>query len=251
LLIDVLTLFPEYFKSPLDSSILKNAIETGLIEIEFTNFREFAPGKHNQVDDTPYGGGPGMVLMLQPVVDCLENLIDKRLREGFDRSRLILLSPEGKTLNQDLVRDLGREEHLVLVSGHYEGFDARLGKLFPFEEISIGDYVLSGGEGAALILIETVAREIPGVLGNPESIESESFRSGLLDHPSFTKPPEFRGLKVPDVLSGGNHRLINEWRLRESIMKTIMKRPDLIEKGSFSKEIMELIEKIQNEIDCY
>ncbi|MFH1514231.1 MAG: tRNA (guanosine(37)-N1)-methyltransferase TrmD, partial [bacterium] len=186
MLIDVLTLFPEYYQSPLDVSILKIAIETGLIEIELHNFRKFAEGKHGQVDDSQYGGGPGMVLMLQPIVDCLETLIDDRIKEDYKRSRLILLTPEGKTFNQEIARELSSEEHLILVSGHYEGFDSRLTKLFPFEEISIGDYVLSGGEAASLVIIEAVAREIPGVLGNPDSAREESFSTGLLDYPSFT-----------------------------------------------------------------
>jgi tRNA (guanine37-N1)-methyltransferase len=249
LLIDVVTLFPEYFKSPLDSSIMKIAIETGLIEIEFHNFREFAEGKHRQVDDTPYGGGPGMVLMLQPIVDCLESLIDRRLREDYKRTRLIMLSPEGRIFNQELARELSKEEHIILVSGHYEGFDSRLMSLFPFEEISIGDYVLSGGEAASLVVIETVCREVPGVLGNPESAGEESFSAGLLDHPSYTRPPEFRGLKVPEVLTGGNHKLINRWRLEESIRKTIRKRPDLIETGKFSKDTEEIIKEIQSDND--
>ena len=229
--------------------MLKIAIETGLLEIEIHDFRKYAEGKHMQADDGPYGGGPGMVLMLQPIVDALEGLIDKRIKEGFERSRLILLTPEGRTFDQGIACELGREEHIILVSGHYEGFDARLTKLFPFEEISVGDYILSGGEAAALVIIESVAREIPGVLGNPESLESESFRSGLLDYPSYTRPPEFRGLKVPDVLLGGNHKLIAEWRLRESIKKTIKKRPDLLEKSDLDKTKRKIVDEIKAELD--
>ena len=249
MLIDVLTLFPEYFHSPLDVSMLKIAIETGLVEIELHDFRKFAGGKHAQVDDAPYGGGPGMVLMLQPVVDALEDLIDRRLKEGYDRSRLILLTPEGRTFNQDLALELSREEHIILVSGHYEGFDSRLIKLFPFEEISIGDYILSGGEAAALVIIESVAREVPGVLGNPDSIEQESFRSGLLDYPVYTRPPEFRNLKVPDILLSGNHKLIDEWRLRESIRKTLKKRPDLLDKDRLGEIERKLLEEIEDELN--
>lgn len=230
---------------------MKNAIETGLVEIEFHNFRNYAQGKHSQVDDTPYGGGPGMVLMLQPIVDCLETLIDNRLKEGYERSRLVLLTPEGKTLNQRMVDDFGLEEHLILISGHYEGFDARLTKLFPFEEISVGDYVLSGGEAAALVVIETVCREVPGVVGNPESVKSESFRKGLLDHPSFTKPSEYRGLKVPDILLGGNHKAIEEWRLRESIRKTLKKRPDLLKDTDFDHKTSDLINEIRKHLNEY
>lgn len=249
MLIDVLTLFPEYFKSPLDISILKIAIETGLIEIELHDFRSFSDGKHKQVDDAPYGGGPGMVLTLQPIVDCLDDLIDKRLKEDYERTRLILLTCDGKTFNQKKARELSLEEHLILVSGHYEGFDSRLTQLFPFEEISIGDYVLSGGEAASLIIIEAVSREIPGVLGNPESADAESFSHGLLDHPSFTRPPEFRGLKVPDVLMGGNHKLIDEWRMKEAIKKTIKKRPDLLETDLLDEKTSKLVDEIKEEQD--
>ncbi len=247
MLIDVLTLFPEYYKSPFDVSILKIAIETGLIEIELHDFRSFSEGKHRQVDDTPYGGGPGMVLMLQPIVDCLDSLIDKRLKEEYKRTRLILLTCDGKTFNQETARELSNEEHIILVSGHYEGFDSRLTRLFPFEEISIGDYVLSGGEAASLIIIEAVAREIPGVLGNPESADAESFRHGLLDHPSFTRPPEYRGIKVPDVLLSGNHKLIDEWRLKESIRKTIKRRPDLLDPDLLDEKTRKLVDEIKKE----
>lgn len=248
MLIDVLTLFPEYFHSPLDVSILKNAIETGLMEINLHDFREYAEGKHRQVDDTPYGGGPGMVLMLQPIVDCLENLVDTRLREGYERTRLILLTPQGRILNQELAKEMGNEEHIIMVSGHYEGFDSRLTQIFPFEEVSIGDFVLSGGETAALVLIEAIAREIPGVLGNPESVVAESFRTGLLDHPSYTRPPEFRGFKVPEVLLSGNHKLIDEWRLKESVRKTLKKRPDLLENLQADEKISRLVEELKNDL---
>jgi len=248
LLIDVLTLFPDYFHSPLDVSMIKIAIETGLVEIELHDFRKHAESKHSQVDDSPYGGGPGMVLMLQPIVDALESLIDKRLKDGFERSRLILLTPEGKTFTQEMARELSREEHIILVSGHYEGFDARLTQLFPFEEISIGDYVLSGGEAAALVIIETIIREIPGVLGNPDSIEAESFRSGLLDYPVYTRPPEFRNLKVPEILLSGNHKLIAEWRLKESIKTTLKKRPDLIDDSKLDETGRRLVDEIKREL---
>jgi tRNA (guanine37-N1)-methyltransferase len=229
--------------------MMKIALETGLLEIEIHDFRKFAEGKHMQADDAPYGGGPGMVLMLKPIVDALENLIDTRIKDGFERTRLILLTPEGRTFNQELSCELGREEHLILVSGHYEGFDARLKQLFPFEEISIGDFVLSGGEVAALVIIESVAREIPGVLGNPDSLESESFRSGLLDYPSYTRPPEFRGLRVPDILISGNHKLIDEWRLREALKNTIKKRPDLLEKTKLNEKMLKIVDEIKAELD--
>ncbi len=248
MLIDVLTLFPEYYKSPLDISILKIAIETGLIEIDLHDFRSFSKGKHRQVDDSPYGGGPGMVLMLQPIVDCLEELIDRRLKEDYQRTRLILLTCDGKTFNQETACELSKEEHIILVSGHYEGFDSRLTQLFPFEEISIGNYVLSGGEAASLVIIESIAREIPGVLGNPESAQAESFRHGLLDHSSFTRPPDFRGLKVPDVLQNGNHKLIDEWRLKESIRKTIKKRPDLLNTDQLDEKSKKLVDEIKKEL---
>ena len=217
--IDILTLFPNMFTGFLHESIIKRAIEKKIVEINIVNFREFSHLNNNQVDDTPYGGGSGMVLMVEPLVEAIESL--KR-----EDSKVILMCPQGKTYTEKKAIELREEKHLILVCGHYEGFDERI-REFVDEEISIGDYILTGGEIPAMAIVDSVVRLVDGVI-KKESYEEESFTNNLLDYPTYTKPREFRGLKVPDVLLSGNHKEIKNWRKKEQIKKTEKKRKDLM-----------------------
>ena len=219
--IDVLTIFPAIIEGPLRESLLGKAIEAGILEVRVHDIRDHAMGKHRKVDDEPFGGGPGMVMMADPVFRAVEAL-------GEGRKRVILLSPAGRRLDQALVRELAAEPWLVLVSGRYEGVDERVVEELPAEEVSIGDYVLSGGELPALVVIEAVSRLVPGVVGTEESLARESFEEGLLDHPHYTRPQEYRGIRVPDVLVSGDHGRIEEWRRRAAEEKTQRNRPDLL-----------------------
>jgi tRNA (guanine37-N1)-methyltransferase len=222
--IDVLTIFPGIFESPLRESLLGKAIETGLLEVRVHDIREHATGRHRQVDDESYGGGPGMVMKAEPVLVAVDAL-------GEGTKRVLVLSPAGRRLDQPLVRELAAEPWLVLVCGRYEGLDERVVEGLPAEEVSIGDYVLSGGELPALVVLEAVTRLVPGVIGREESHERDSFGAdGLLDHPHYTRPPEFRGLRVPEVLLSGNHADIDRWRRDAAIEKTRRNRPDLLER---------------------
>ena len=218
---DVLTLFPDMFKS-LDESIIGKAKEKKLIDINLINIRDFSKDKHKKVDDTPYGGGAGMVLMPDVVYDAYSLVKD-------ENAKVIYLSPQGKVLNQDKVKELSKENHLILLCGHYEGIDQRVLDEIVDEEISIGDYVLTGGELPAMVLIDSVSRYVKGVL-NEDSTKEESFSSNLLEYPQYTRPEEFRGKKVPEVLISGHHENIRKWRQEKSLEVTKIKRPDLLEK---------------------
>jgi len=219
--IDVLTIFPAIIGGPLRESLLGKAIEAGILDVRVHDIRDHATGRHRQVDDEPFGGGPGMVMMADPLFRAVEAL-------GEGHKRVILLSPAGRRLDQPLVRELASEPWLVLVSGRYEGVDERVVEGLPAEEVSIGDYVVSGGELPALVVIEAVTRLVPGVVGTEESLARESFEEGLLDHPHYTRPQEYRGLRVPDVLVSGDHARIEEWRRRAAEEKTRRNRPDLL-----------------------
>ena len=221
--ITVLTLFPEMFQPVLNESILKRAQEKGLIEIELINFRDFSTNKHKTVDDTPYGGGAGMVLSVEPLYYALTSI------EGYQDALKVLLTPQGKTYHQQGTKEFVEHEHLILICGHYEGFDERI-REFVDMELSIGDYVLTGGEIAAMVVIDSVSRLIPGVLGSRESYQHDSFYEDSLDYPQYTKPREFKGLKVPDVLLSGNHQEINKWREEMKQKRTQERRPDLEKK---------------------
>jgi tRNA (guanine37-N1)-methyltransferase len=220
--IDVLTIFPGMFESPLRESLLGRAIERGLVDVRLHDIRDATTDKHRQVDDESYGGGPGMVMKPEPIFAAVEAL-------GEGPKRVMLLSPAGRRLDQAFVRALADEPRLVLVCGRYEGVDERVAQGLPAEEVSIGDYVLSGGEVPALVLIEAVTRLVPGVIGKDESHEHDSFEDGILDHPHYTRPPEFRGLAVPEVLLSGNHAEIERWRREAALEKTRRVRPDLLE----------------------
>jgi tRNA (guanine37-N1)-methyltransferase len=217
--IDVLTLFPNMCQGFLDDSILARAINNKFIEINLIDFRKYTPLNNGQVDDIIYGGGAGMLLRCEPIFECLDKI-------KTEDSYVILLTPDGNIFNQSKAVDLSKKKHLILICGHYEGFDERIRTLVD-EEISIGDYILTGGEIPAMAIIDAVARLIPGVI-NKESLESESFDNNLLDYPMYTKPAEYRGLKVPDVLINGDHKKIAEWRKKEQIKKTKEKRPQLL-----------------------
>ena len=217
---DVLTLFPEMFE-PLKQSIIKRAVEKNLIDINLINIRDFSEDKHNKVDDTPYGGGAGM-LMKPDVVDRAYNSIKS------ENAKVIYLTPQGKTLNQRIVRDLSKQEHLILLCGHYEGIDQRVLDKIVDEEISIGDYVLTGGELPAMVLIDSVSRYVDGVLSD-ESTDEESFSNGLLEYPQYTRPEIFDNVKVPDVLISGHHENIRKWRRERSLENTFKKRPEMLE----------------------
>ena len=222
--IDVLTIFPGILEAPLRESLLGRAIASGLVEVRIHDIRDFATDPHRQVDDEPYGGGPGMVMKPEPVFAAVESL-------GPDRGRTILLSPAGRRLDQALVRELADDPRLVLICGRYEGVDERVAEGLRAEEISTGDYVLSGGELPALVLIEAVTRLIPGVIGREESHERDSFEDGLLDHPHYTRPAEFRGMAVPEVLRSGDHAAVERWRRAAALEKTRRMRPDLLGPG--------------------
>jgi len=221
--IDVLTIFPGIFESPLRESLLGKAVEAGLLDVRVHDIRDSTTDKHRQVDDESYGGGPGMVMKPEPIFAAVRTL-------GEGDMRLLLLSPAGRRLDQALVRELAGEPWLVLICGRYEGVDERVVEGLPAEEVSIGDYVLSGGEVPALVVIEAVTRLIPGVIGREESHERDSFGpEGLLDHPHYTRPAEFRGMAVPEVLLSGNHAEIERWRREAALEKTRRNRPDLLE----------------------
>ncbi len=221
--IDILTIFTDIFESPLRESLLGKAIEAGVIDVRVHDIRDFANDRHGQVDDESYGGGPGMVMKPEPVYAAVESL-------GEGPKRTILLSPAGRRLDQGLVRELASESWLVLICGRYEGVDERVVQGLPAEEVSIGDYVLSGGEVPVLVVLEAVTRLVPGVIGREESHEQDSFgEDGLLDHPHYTRPQEFRGMEVPPVLLSGNHAEIERWRREAARDKTRLNRPDLLE----------------------
>lgn len=238
MIIDILTLFPEMFNGFVNSSIIKRAIDKDLVQINVIDFREYSKNKHKKVDDTPYGGGAGMLLTLQPIVDCLQSIT------GYSQAMKILTSPSGKKYDQKLAEKLSKEQHLIIICGHYEGFDERITNYIN-QEISIGDFVLTGGEVASLAIIDSVIRLIPGAITN-ESIIDESFTSSLLEYPQYTKPAVFDGHKVPDVLVSGNHEEIRKYRRYMALKKTYYNRPDLLENVNLNDEDLRFLQKIKN-----
>jgi tRNA (guanine37-N1)-methyltransferase len=242
MIFSVLTLFPGIFDSPLKESITKKAVEKGLISFNIINIRDFAEDAHKTCDDAPYGGGPGMVMKIEPIYRAMEYL-----EKNVGRPRYVLLSPQGRLFDEKTAVRYGRNKHLCLVCGRYEGLDERVLNLVD-EEISIGDYVLSGGEIPALVLIDAITRCIPGVLGNEQSSIDESFSEGLLEYPQYTRPDTFIDMKVPPVLLSGNHEEIRKWRRREALKKTIFKRPDLMNRFTPNEEDRKLIREVMEEI---
>ena len=240
--IDILTIFPEMFESVLTSSILGRAREQGLIEINCVDIRPFSALKHKNTDDYPFGGGAGMVMLCQPIADAMASVTS----DGAP-ARRIYMGPRGRTLSTALARELAREEHLVLLCGHYEGVDQRVLDACIDEEISIGDYILTGGELAAMVLTDCVSRFIPGVLGSEESAEEESFSDGLLEYPQYTRPREWKGMEVPEVLLSGDHARIRAWRRKESLLATRAHRPDLLERASLTEKEKRMLEEREDE----
>lgn len=237
--IDVLTLFPEMYEM-LNTSILGRAIEDNILSIEYTNIRDFSKDKHKKVDDYPFGGGPGMVMKPEPIYDAIESV-------KSENSRIIYLTPKGRVYDQQMANELAEEEHLVLLCGHYEGVDQRVIDASVTDEISIGDYVLTGGELASMVIIDSVARLIPGVLSSSDSFTDESHYGGLLEHPQYTRPREFREHSVPEVLLSGNHKNIDQWRRFQALKDTYTKRPDMIDILKLDKADKKMLEQIIKE----
>ncbi|MGM9986542.1 MAG: tRNA (guanosine(37)-N1)-methyltransferase TrmD [Bacillaceae bacterium] len=241
--IDILTLFPEMFHGVFGASILKKAQEKEAAHISVHNFRDYTTDRHNKVDDYPYGGGAGMVLAPQPLFDA----VDALTKETVTKPRVILMCPQGERFTQQKAEELAKEEHLIFLCGHYEGYDERIRQHLVTDEISIGDFVLTGGELASMVITDAVVRLLPEVLGNESSAVEDSFSTGLLEHPHYTRPADFRGLKVPDVLLSGNHAKIEEWRHRESLKRTYTRRPDLLQHKELTKQEKAWIEEFKNE----
>lgn len=243
--ISIFTIFPEMFEGPLHTSILKKAQDKQLISFKLVDFRSYSPSKHKNVDDSPFGGGAGMVLMPEPIFLAVEDVVgDPAQYPG----KILLMSPQGQPFTQELAGQLALEEKLTFICGHYEGFDERIRGLAHME-ISLGDYVLTGGELPAMVIIDAVSRLLPGVLGEEESVYSDSFYNGLLEHPHYTRPREFRGHNVPEVLISGNHEKIRIWRRKESLRRTKTRRPELLERIELSKEDRKLLAEISAEED--
>ena len=260
---EVFTLLPEVFPSYLETSIIKRARERGLIDVRVHNIRDYTHDKHHMTDDTPYGGGGGMVMKPEPIFEAIETVLglnaDSALSEvegqpePFDQTQdkpasnipIILLTPQGRVFNQSIAQELSQHPHIVLLCGRYEGIDERIREHLVTDEISIGDYVLTGGELPALILIDAISRFLPDVLGDPTGAQDDSHAMGLLEYPHYTRPPEFRGWKIPEVLLSGAHAKIDKWRREQALLRTLKKRPDMLEKADLSKEDKKFIEGLK------
>ncbi|MFC1939942.1 tRNA (guanosine(37)-N1)-methyltransferase TrmD [Chloroflexota bacterium] len=244
--IDILTLFPRMFESPLSGGIFKRATDHKLIWINIHNIRDYTRDKHHTVDDYPYGGGDGMVLKPEPIFEAVEAIKGAILNEKEDAIiPIILLTPQGRLFSQEIALELSKYSHLILICGHYEGFDERIREHLATDEISIGDYVLSGGELAAMVVADAVIRLVPGVLGSESSSINDSHASGLLEYPQYTRPPVYRGWAVPEVLLSGNHAEVDKWHRQQTIIRTLQRRPDLLDKVNLSVEEKQLIENIK------
>lgn len=241
--IDVLTLFPRMFEGPMGESIIGKAQDKGLLEINVSNFRDYANNKHKTVDDYPYGGGAGMLLKVQPIYDNLKAI---EAKTPTVKKRVILLDPAGKKFDQSVAEEFSKEDHLIFICGHYEGYDERIRSLVT-DEISLGDYVLTGGELGAMVMIDATVRLLPDVLGNETSAQTDSHSTGLLEHPQYTRPAEFEEMKVPEVLMNGNHKLIASWQLKESLRRTYLRRPDMLAQFPLTKEMEKLLAEIKQE----
>ncbi|MGG5304212.1 tRNA (guanine-N(1)-)-methyltransferase [Enterococcus pernyi] len=241
--IDVLTLFPRMFEGPMGESIIGKAVAKELLEINVSNFREYSDNKHQTVDDYPYGGGAGMLLKVQPIYDNIKAIEEKHPET---KKRVILLDPAGKPFNQKMAEEFSEEEHLIFICGHYEGYDERIRSLVT-DEVSLGDYVLTGGELGAMVMIDATVRLLPDVLGNQTSAQTDSHSTGLLEHPQYTRPAEFKDMKVPEVLTNGNHKLIEEWQLKESLRRTYLRRPDMLAKLDMTPKMEKMLAEIKKE----
>lgn len=239
--IDVLTLFPRMFEGPMSESIIGKAIDKNLLSINVMNFREFSTNKHQNVDDYPYGGGAGMLLTAQPVLSAFDHIQEQTPET---KKRVILLDPAGKPFDQKKAEELAEEEHLIFICGHYEGYDERIRSIVT-DEISLGDYVLTGGELGAMVVIDATARLLPDALGNQESAITDSFSTGLLEHPHYTRPASYKGMDVPEVLLSGNHKRIEDWREKESLKRTYERRPDLLEDMELTDQQQKWLKEIK------
>lgn len=241
--IDILTLFPGYFEGPFTVSMVKRAVAKKAVDIRLHDLRKYATDKHHTADDVPYGGGAGMVMKPEPLVKALS-----ALKRGRKKMKTLLMSPQGRRFDHAMAVELSKEKSLLLVCGHYEGLDERVMKWID-GEVSLGDYVLTGGEPAAAVIVDALVRFLPGVVGDRESVEKDSFFNGLLDYPHYTRPRFFKGMKVPEVLLSGNHALIEKWRKKESLKNTLAKRPDLLDRVTLAEEDLKLLKEAQEEIE--
>lgn len=241
--VDVLTLFPEMMDGVFRASILGKAQEKGIVSLNAINFREYSNSKHGTVDDTPYGGGGGMVLKPEPIFLAVEDLVSRT----STTPRIILMCPQGDTFTQRKAEEFAKEEHLIFICGHYEGYDERIREHLVTDELSIGDYVLTGGELPAMVAIDSIVRLLPGVLGNETSAVTDSFSTGLLEYPHYTRPAEFRGWKVPDILLSGHHANIELWRREQALKRTLERRPDLLDKVELTDQDRQFLKRLQNE----
>lgn len=241
--IDVLTLFPRMFEGPMGESIIGKARAKNLLELNVSNFRDFSDNKHQTVDDYPYGGGAGMLLKVQPVYENLETI---KQATPTTQKRIILLDPAGKPFNQAMAEEFAQEEHLIFICGHYEGYDERIRSLVT-DEVSLGDYVLTGGELGAMVMIDATVRLLPEVLGNKVSAQTDSHSTGLLEHPQYTRPAVFNEMAVPSILTSGNHKLIEEWQLKESLRRTYLRRPDMLANLDLTEQMQKMLTEIKQE----
>ena len=240
MIFDILTIFPGMFQSPLAESLLKKALDKGVLQVRIRNLRDFTEDKHRMTDDYPYGGGAGMVMKPEPVIRAVEEI-----KGQHSEARSVLLTPQGDPFHQRVAREMSAHPHWILICGRYEGLDERVRMSAVDREISIGDYVLTGGEIPALVLIDAISRYIPGVLGCAESVEEDSFARGLLEYPQYTRPPVFREMAVPDVLLSGNHAQIERWRRQESLRRTLRRRPELLDGALLSEEDLEILSNLK------
>lgn len=245
--IDVLSLFPSMF-GPMHDSIVGKALERDELELEVTDFRQYSTDKHGNVDDYPFGGGAGMLLQAQPIFDAMAATQAKATESGHEKGRVILMDPAGVPFTQRVAEDFAKEDHLTFICGHYEGYDERIRSLVT-DEVSMGDYILTGGELPAMVMIDAISRLLPGVLGNQESAPGDSFSTGLLEYPQYTRPADFRGMKVPDVLISGNHQKIDDWREMQSLKRTLLRRPDLLDQLTLTGDQKRLLRNIRIELD--
>lgn len=243
---DILTLFPEMFASLLGQSMIKSAVENGVVKISLVDIRDFTTDKHHTADDYPFGGGPGMILKPEPVFLAAESV----LRDSEPGAvPVILLSPQGRRFDQQIAKELVGRDRIVLICGHYKGIDERIRLHLATDEISLGDFVITGGELAAMVIVDAVTRLVPGVLGDFASAEGDSFYNGLLEHANYTKPRDFRGYQVPEVLVGGNHNEIRLWRRRDSLKRTLLRRPDLLSDAAITDEDRQILEEIKSDLN--
>ncbi|MFW0760079.1 tRNA (guanosine(37)-N1)-methyltransferase TrmD [Staphylococcus cohnii] len=240
--IDYLTLFPQMFDGVLNQSILKRAQDKEMLQVNTVDFRSFAENKHNQVDDYPFGGGQGMVLKPEPIFNAMKYI------EKTENTRVILMCPQGRPFNQEIAQELSHSEHLVFICGHYEGYDERIRQHLVTDEISMGDYVLTGGELPAMVMTDAIVRLIPGVLGNQQSHEDDSFQDGLLEFPQYTRPRSYQDMNVPDVLLSGNHAHIDQWRHEQKLIRTWEKRPDLLENYPLTDKDKDILERYKKQL---